>query len=105
MTFVENLPCETCGPFAMPCADINGTEVECASANSVSQMSLKVKDCVESSSHTANLGIMTVKCNIVPTVTVKTGCSGCRLFFTNKDTGTVISVKGVHHWAWAGDKI
>lgn len=89
----------------MPCADENGSEVDCSSPNSISQLSLRIKTCAESSSHTVNLGVMTVKCSLVPTVAVKTGCSGCQLYFANIDTGTKIAVKGVHHWAWAGSHI
>ena len=102
VTFAENLVCSTCNQFSLPCADANGQSVDCSSTASVGQLSVEIQTCSESATHSTNLGMFTLRCRMTTTIVVKTGCSGCNLFFTNANTGAVIKVLGVHHWAWSG---
>jgi hypothetical protein len=102
VTFAENLVCSTCNQFSLPCADANGQPVDCSSTAKVGQLSVEIKTCSESGGHSTNLGMFTLKCRMTTTIVVKTGCTGCNLFFTNANTGAVIKVLGVHHWAWGG---
>ena len=101
-TFVENLVCSTCATFSLPCADGDGNVVDCSSSASVGQLQVVIQTCSEDAAKTTSFGTLTLRCRMASTVTVKTGCSGCDLFFTNTATGAVIAVKGVHHWAWGG---
>ena len=104
VTFVENLVCPTCGTFAIPCADSSGNVVACDDGASVGQLILeKQNNCAESAGHSASQGTKVVKCTVASTVTVKTGCNGCKLLLTNSGSGASMTIKGVLHWAWNGN--
>ena len=105
VTFAENLVCETCTAFSMPCGNGAKQVVDCASANSI-QLSLVFKGCSESADHTSSRGQLTIRCSLAATVDLGgAGCSGCTLDFTNAETGAIIPVKGVLHWSWQGASI
>jgi len=89
-TFAENLPCSTCPAFVMPCSNSDGNVVDCSSADSAGQLALQVQSCSESTSHSSQLGMLVVSCRVAQTVTVKSGCTACKLFFTNAGCSLVL---------------
>ena len=104
-TFVQDLVCSTCTNFSMPCADAQGAVVACSNPGSAGRLDIRKKSCALAASQTQTYGRDTVRCVIAPTVTVKTGCTSCKLVFTNEASGRSIAVAGVLHWAWAGNQM
>jgi hypothetical protein len=96
-------------PFEMPCfdpTDTGGASVPCTNNNAEAiRLVSNGNSASESSSHTTQWGMTTLRMKLMLTFTSGDGCrTNCPLVFKNNRTGEIVQgILGVLHFAWVGE--
>jgi hypothetical protein len=105
ITFSQEVTTNASTYFPLPCADAAGSITTCPGVGQVSLNLNRNPACRFESGTTDAWDEYTVSCGLQPTVLLKDGCFGCRLYFVNNRTDQRFLVNGVLHWAWNGDRM
>lgn len=102
---VDSIP-----PYRLPCFDQDtGNAITCTDSNyEVSRMRLIILNengCRKSDGHTNTYGMYFARVEIESTFIEKSGCRYCNLQFENANTGEIVVVPHVLHFAWAGNEL